>query len=230
MEKFNKIKLITFGKGNFIEPANRLMESVKQLGVNKTKLILDSDLSNEFKTEYDYLLKHTQGYGFCMWKPYIIKQELSKLNSDEILIYLDSTDLPSSKFFEIVVSKLEKHDYLFANRGYGPNSAWTKRDTFVLMGCDEPKYWNPGQLEAGLICMKNTEFNQNLLDEWFGYCKNSAIISDDPNTCGLPNFPMQAHRHDQSILTNLQIKYNMTMTDIPSDLVQFNYNQPIKYS
>ena len=230
MERFNKIKFITFGKGNFIEPANILIEEVKRLGVLDSKVIFDSDLPKEFKDEYAYLLKHIRGYGYWIWKPYVIYEELCKLKDDEILVYMDSTDFPSIRFFESVLQIMKSQDYIFANRGYGPNSAWTKRDTFVLMKCDEPKYWNCGQLEAGLICMKNTEFNRKLILEWFDYCKNTLIVTDEPNTCGLPNFPMYDHRHDQSILTNLQIKYNMITTPIPNDLVMFNYNQPEKYS
>jgi len=165
MEKFNKIKFITFGKGNFIEPAHRLVEHVRSIGVVNSKVIHDFDLPDKFKSEYEHILKYTKGYGYCIWKPFVISDELSKLSSDEILIYMDSTDLPSLSFFDCVIEQLEQRDYLFADRGYGPNCAWTKRDTFILMGCDEPKYWSAGQLEAGVICMRNTEFNRNLSQE-----------------------------------------------------------------
>ena len=63
---------------------------------------------------------------------------------------------------------------------------------------------------------KNTN-NINLLNEWLRYCRDPRIITDDPNMCGRPNFiEFKDHRHDQSILTILSIKYNFTLFRDPT--------------
>jgi hypothetical protein len=154
---------------------------------------------------------------------------LEKLNEDEILIYIDSTDLPEKIFFDIVLDHFNKKDLLLINRGYN-HGEWTKRDCFILMDCDNNKYYESVQLEAGIIGLKKTEFNTNLIKEWFEFMKNEKILTDIPNTCGQPNLPnFVDHRHDQSILTNLSIKYNLNSFNYPNYVIKYNFNQPRVY-
>jgi len=49
-----------------------------------------------------------------------------------------------------------------------------------------------------------------LVQEWLKYAQLENVLTDIPNTCGLPNYKnFKEHRHDQSIFTNLLIKYNI---------------------
>jgi len=119
---------------------------------------------------------------------------------------------------------------MLINRAYGPHGLWTKRDTFVLMGCDNEHYWNQTQLEAGLIGLKNNKFNNDLIEEWISFCGNEQIISNSPNESGLNNLDgFIDHRQDQSILTNLQIKYNIPHQRLDDSMVFWNHNQPEFY-
>jgi SAM-dependent methyltransferase len=127
-----------------------------------------------------------------------------------------------------VLEHFKTNDMMLVNRGYGPHGLWTKRDTFVLMGCDNEDYWNKTQLEAGLICLRNNQFNINFMNEWFSFCKNEQIISNSENQSGLSNLDgFIDHRQDQSILTNLQIKHNLPHQRLSHDMVFWNYNQPL---
>ena len=46
------------------------------------------------------------------------------------------------------------------------------------------------------------------------YCADERCVSDIPNQCGLENLDgFQDHRHDQSIITLLQLKYNLPCVD-----------------
>jgi hypothetical protein len=225
----NKLKILTFASGNFIESKDRLIQHLYSIGINNFIFKSSNDLSNEFKNKYDYLLSQKRGYGYWIWKPYIILEELKKLNDDEILIYIDSTDLPEKLFFDIVLEHFKNNDILLTNRGY-KNGEWTKRDCFVLMDCDNDIYYNSTQLEAGLICFKKTEFNIKLVEEWFNFMGNENILTDLPNICKKPNqINFKDHRHDQSILTNLSIKYNLKSYYFPNYVVKYNYNQPKIY-
>jgi len=86
----------------------------------------------------------------------------------------------------------------------------TKRDCFYYMGCDEEKYWNSIQLEDGFLAFRKTQKNIDFLNEWLEYCRDERVVTDIPNQCGLENFDgFVDHRHDQSIVTNLQLKYNL---------------------
>jgi hypothetical protein len=50
------------------------------------------------------------------------------------------------------------------------------------------------------------------------YCRDPRVVSDQPNRCGLPNLPgFIAHRHDQSILTNLVVKHGLRCPGHPAE-------------
>ena len=96
------------------------------------------------------------------------------------------------------------------------NRAWTKRDCFVLMKCDSPKYWDAEQLMGSFSVFINNERSRKFVKEWMNYCCNENIISDVPNRCGLANFPeFKDHRHDQSILSLLAIKHDLEIYRAP---------------
>ena len=56
---------------------------------------------------------------------------------------------------------------------------------------------------------KNTEFATNIISEWLSYCKIPDIITDSANKLGENFDGFKEHRHDQSILTNIKVKYNL---------------------
>lgn len=115
--------------------------------------------------------------------------ELSLKNSQDILIF----DL----------TQTEKHS--------------TKRDTFILMDCDTPKYTESPQRLGGFQLWKKTKKSLNFLDEYLYYCQDERIITDLDNQCGKPNYPgFRYHRHDQSILSLLSKKHNLTAYRDPS--------------
>jgi len=226
---FDKIKILTFAKGNFIESQNKLKKHLDSIGIKNQKHITDKDLPKEFLTEYDEILKLKRGYGYCIWKPYIILEQLKLINDDEILLYIDSTDLPEKSFFDDVIKNFNEIEYFFVNRGYN-HGQWTKRDTFVLMNCDNEEYYNHVQLEAGVVGLKKNDFNKRLVQEWFEYTKNKNILTELPNICNLPNINnFREHRYDQSILTNLFIKNKLISHRFNTDKIKYNYNQPKIY-
>ena len=164
-----------------------------------------------------------RGFGYWLWKPYILIEELKNLQPDEILLYLDSADKPEKSLFDIINNHMVENDNLFINRGY-KNGDWTKKDCFTLMNCDDEKYYNSVQLEAGIICLKNTKSNMDLLNEWFFYCKNEQILTDSPNQYNENNLPgFMDHRHDQSILTNIILKRDIESFNFTNDIIKYNY-------
>jgi len=228
-DKFNNIKILIFAKGNFKPSQEKLNQHLISIGITNIVNLTEKDLQKSFLIEFQELLKEKRGYGYWIWKAFLILKELKNLKDDEILIYIDSTDLPEKLFFDIVIERFKYNDILLVNRGYN-HGEWTKRDCFVLMNCDTAEYYNHVQLEAGILGLKKTEFNINLITKWFEYCKNVNILTDIPNVCGLPNQPnFKDHRNDQSILTNLSIKYGLESFQYPPNVIKYNYNQPKFY-
>lgn len=171
-----------------------------------------SDLDEEFKEKNKKILEQERGAGYWLWKPYIIKKSLEKINNDEILFYSDSGISfikPIDELIDIMDSSSEKL-LLFELEDFHPNKRWTKRDCFVLMNLDSEPFLNQPQLLASYMVMRKNDFVLSFIDEWLTFAQDYRIITDSPNECGLDNYgDFYDHRHDQSILSLLGRKYNI---------------------
>jgi hypothetical protein len=219
----DKIKILTFANNRYLGSRENLIRHLSSLGLNNFIKLDESYFSEDFVKENQKILSMRRGFGYWLWKPYIIIEELKKLQPDEILLYLDSGDKPEKLLFDIINNHMLQNDNLFVNRGY-KNGDWTKKDCFTLMNCDDEKYYNSVQLEAGIICLKNTDSNMDLLDDWFFYCKNEQILTDSPNKFNEKNLDgFMDHRHDQSVLTNVVLKRNIKSFKFTNDIIKYNY-------
>jgi len=166
--------------------------------------------STKFYEDNKHILDLERGGGYCAWKPYVILNTmLQHLEEGDFLLYVDSGDETRPGIGDYVRGILENQEILLV-QGAHPNKCWTKRDCFVKMGCDSEEYWNANQLEAGVCAFKKCERIINLLKEWGSWCLDEDIITEKENTCGKDNFEcFEEHRYDQSVLTNLSVKYNI---------------------
>lgn len=165
---------------------------------------------------------NTKGDGWCLWKPYVILESMKKINDGDVLFYMDSSDTFYNDIGSFLKSHFRSNDMLLV-KGGGPNKMYTKRDTFFYMGCDSALYWNTHQVEAGVIGLKKCEATLKLMEEYLFYCKDHRIMKDGENVCGLPNFPeFDNHRYDQSVLTNLKTKYNITTNEVIRNFIECN--------
>lgn len=83
------------------------------------------------------------------------------------------------------------------------------------MGLKEDKYIFGKQADAAFQLYKKNNSSINFIRELLFYSSNFHILTDAPNITG-ENFPgFKDHRHDQSILSLLAIKYNIKLTKSP---------------
>jgi len=62
------------------------------------------------------------------------------------------------------------------------------------------------QVQASVIFIRKTAESMRFVKEWLLWCQMPGLIDDSPSKT--PNYPtFQEHRHDQAILTCLQIKH-----------------------
>lgn len=181
-------------------------------------------LDEEFKEKNKGILSQRRGAGYWLWKPYIILDTLRKAQEGDIVFYCDAgcsfIDSFDDYFFDIC-KRDKKGIILFM--GAHPQSAYTKRDCFWYMGCDQEKYHNSLQLTATFQLVQKSNFSLAFYEEYVKFCEDERILTDMPNECGLPNFDdFIDHRHDQSVLTNLQIKHDITYYQDPSQWGDFH--------
>lgn len=190
-------------------------------GFDKVYQYSYDDIDEKFKTENKKILSENRGAGYWLWKPYFILKTLEKIKDDDIIFYCDSgcsfvDNFNKTDLFDLCFND-EKGLILFD--AHYMNKDYTKKDCFYYMNCDEEKYTNGSQLVASFQLVRKTDFTINFYKEHIKYAKDYRIITDVPNECGLENYgSFLDHRHDQSILSLLAIKHNLS---IQEDISQY---------
>ena len=111
----------------------------------------------EFFAKYRDFAPNQRGYGFWLWKPFIIFETLKKLNDGDICLYCDAGNSIVSDPSPLFTSCKENGGILlFENRDGNPagtvwrNAEWTKYDCYTLMDCAKNKYVNGSQVDGAL--------------------------------------------------------------------------------
>lgn len=216
---------ISFANKEFFKSLDLLEQTSKDIGeINEFRRYTQDELkTTDFWTKNSYILSQPRGSGYFAWKPFLILETFKDLQDNDVVLYSDAglkVIKPLTPLFKVFEQRPEVDRVIFRVPWVEVNhiaKMWTKRDCFVLMNCDEAKYWNAPMTNGAISLWKKCDANISLLNEWLKYCRDPRIITDDLNMCGQPNFPeFRGHRHDQSILTNLSIKYNFELFRDPT--------------
>jgi len=187
-------------------------------GFDEAREHSQEDISPDFIKKNQHILQHQRGAGYWLWKPYIIYNNLIKLDTDDVLFYSDSGSMFIDSFKEYIFDVCradEKGIILFKDTHL--QKVYTKRDCLILMNCDSPEFLGNKQLTAGFQLVRKTDFSVHFYRTLIEWAQDERIITDIPNTCGEPNYPeFKDHRHEQSILTNLQLLHDITTKADPS--------------
>jgi len=215
---------INYAHGRYLNSQQKCCASALEHGFDISIPYDIKDLDEEFVNGNRYTLSQARGAGYWVWKPYLIRKIMEKMGSEDWLMYTDSGMYFVRNPWDWVASvESEIGDKgIMTFNCCGLNKELCKRDAFVLMGLDEPKYTDSGQRMASVFVCKKTPFSIAFVDEWLKYAQDPRIISDLPNTQGLPNYPsFKDHRHDQSIMSLLTIKHGTYVWE-KSDITQYS--------
>lgn len=165
---------------------------------------------------------------YWIWKPYVILETMKFCDDGDIIFYIDGGMKVISNLnllYNITKTSKDNRMLFSVSQRYGKHlhSEYTKRDCFILMGLDEPKFWNTRMINAALSGWMKTSENILFLNEWQYYMTDARVVTDDPNTCGYPNLPDYIeHRFDQAVLSLLSLKYGNELYRDPS---QYSVNE-----
>lgn len=223
-----KINLLTYSDNNYFELQKTLAENAILSGVfnNVISKKREDLIKTNFYKHNQEILDMPRGAGYWLWKPYFILDELNKMRMNDVLMYVDCGDQlhELNELRHFLKEKTENHDIILT-KGAFKNSDWTKRDCFVLMGCDNQAYYDEIQMEAGILVFKNTSSSREIVSKWLTYCCMKAVVTDELNVSGKENIEgFKDHRHDQSVLTNLSIMHNLYSSHEMRKFVTCNQN------
>lgn len=201
-----KICLVSYANKEYLKKQQILNQSALKFGIEKTILYTDELLKKtSFYKRNKEVLDQPRGAGYWLWKPYVIYEVLKELDEGDILFYIDAGAEIVSNVKPLVDLCIQQKGVLLFN-AININKFWTKRDCFVKMGCDREKYWEHPQFMGGYQVYEKNEFSLNFVKEVLKYSQLKGILDDSLSE--KENFiGFKEHRHDQSVLTNIAIKY-----------------------
>ena len=181
-------------------------------------------LDRRFRRMHSEVLSVRRGGGLWLWKPYIINKALETATFGDIIFYCDA----GSYFVEDARPLLNiarfKQDVVPFSVGL-VEGQYTKRDTFLLMNCDEAKYYDSSQRMGGFIVVKKSNDSLEFFRQYQYYVSDLRIVSDNDNMLGLPNYPsFIENRHDQSVFSLLSKKWGFACYRDPSRGPECHYS------
>ena len=206
-----KIHFITYGdKKKYSISTQHIISLAKESNFFETyKSYTKNDLSYDFIKKYQNILSQERGGGFYLWKPWIIKNALEKLNNNEFIVYSDSGSsfnyYAKKRFFEYIdmLYDSEFGNFRFESPKKFLEKYWTSKKLFDYFNLDfDSNEGNSPQLMGGHLIFQKNDHTDNFLNEFFKIIDHDHdLITDNYGNSELKNF--QENRHDQSILSLL---------------------------
>lgn len=183
------------------------------------------DIDEAFRRRNKEILDTPRGGGYYLWKPYFYRKAYDELGEGDYLVYIDSGAVYINKI-QYLIDCMEQEEtplMIFSLERERIEKGNTKRDAFVLTGCDEARYTDTPQSIGGYFVCKKAPEVKAYLDEVLHYAQDIRIISDKPNVMGLPDYAEFAdHRHDQSVISLMSKKYGFKRFRDPSQFGMTN--------
>lgn len=207
------IYFITFTDKSFIDAGERIVQQAKELNLfDSIELFGEQYLKEDsaFWIEHSEFIEYSsRGYGYWIWKPFVILKKMREIADGDILLYCDAgCELNWNRRTELK-EIFAKPLVISCSVSGKPEKDWTKRDLFVEMETDLPEYADSIQYQATAICLKKTGIVMDFINEWWLWSSIHHFIDDSPSL--LENYPsFQYHRHDQSIFSLLIKKRNIS--------------------
>jgi len=203
------IVFVTYAtSAHYEEQRNLSIQLAKNMGVTNFLNYTQNDLKQSFKEEYAHILQHSRGSGYWVWKPYIILETMLNTNA-EIVIYCDSGS-GTTETLQNIINKVRAYK-LVGFELVHLQSAWTKRDAFILTDTDNSRQHNALQRCATMLAIVNTPETRQFVQQWLDYCKDERIVTDQSNVLGSDYTGFKENRHDQTIFSLLTYKIGIGM-------------------
>ena len=199
--------------------------TARQWGADRVIEYGPDDIDEAFRRRNKEILDTPRGGGYYLWKPYFYRKAYDELGEGDYLVYIDSGAVYINKI-QYLIDCMEQEEtplMIFSLEQERIEKGNTKRDAFVLTGCDEARYTDTPQSIGGYFVCKKAPEVKAYLDEVLHYAQDIRIISDKPNVMGLPNYAEFAdHRHDQSVISLMSKKYGFKRFRDPSQFGMAN--------
>lgn len=221
---------ITFGNNIYLHAVRRIVNQAKNLKLfNNIYGYSENDLKNDeyfWKTHSDFILSNPRGFGYWLWKSYLIMKTMEKMNENDILLYCDcGCEIDYNKHLLITnMFELVKTDLIIGTSYPDIEKNWNKMDTIIYLNMVDSEKLNTYQHQAGVCCYLKCEKTYNLVKEWYNISCNYHLLDDSPSINNNFNCFIE-HRHDQSIFSLLTKKYNIYSNTSLENIIEISRNR-----
>ncbi len=206
-----KRHLISFADSRMKKALLRLQKQAENMQFFDEILVLtEQDLDTAFRQKFHHILStKVRGFGFWIWKPYIIQRGLNNLQDGDELYYVDAgchwNPAGRARLLEYARA-LESCPLGIAAFELGSKCserAFSKMDVLLHMNVQNNSHIiDTGQLCATHVFCRKCTASMSFVNDWLNLCQNLHLIDDTPSLAAeFPEF--EEHRHDQSIFSIL---------------------------
>lgn len=214
------LNFLAFGShANYIEAGKRLLNQAKSLDLfDKLDLYNADDLKKDkdfWDRHGEFIQNNKRGYGYWIWKSYLIDKTMDKLNDGDILLYCDigCEIIQNEKRYILEYIEAVKKYKILAHALYVTNEyAFSKMDLILKLGMTNYNEVYFCQIESGIILLEVNDLTRKIIKEWYNLMCDYHNIDDSPSI-NKNVFFFYEHRHDQSVFSLLLKKYKL-FTDI----------------
>ena len=225
-----KIILFAFASKDLIRSAKRLLNQASESNFyDEINIITSNKIDEVLKSKIKKLSTgNKRGFGYWIWKPYLIKKIFDKIDYGDIINYVDigchiikKNSFKFNQYLDFIkqdenwILPFQYHknlnhkveNILFPDRDERKYTKGDLLEYFNFYNSTEvthsPQFW------AGCFFIKKTDTSINFLDEWLSiFDKNFKLIDDSPSIKkNLVGF--EENRHDQSVYSLLCKKYKL---------------------
>lgn len=216
-EKYKKLSMDVLGDLNKIYPNSEL------------KIFSKEDLTPEV---IEYCERYEHGYGYFIWKPFLIRKIINDIAENDIVFYIDGrTGLTKKTIFKIRnklfkiswINKflnLEEFDMVVWRMAHNIEDNWTTGDLLSLFDVIENKaITDSGQFSATFFGIRVNPKTKAFINNWYEIMsKNLDFSRDEPSSINNSKSFIQ-NRYDQSFLSILlkQNSLNLNILELTNE-------------
>jgi hypothetical protein len=219
----SKIYFITFGgpSQNYLDAVNRICNQATEfnifdeiIGYTDSYLKADKDF---WDTHGNFIERNERGYGFYIWKPYLILKTLEKMNDNDILLYLDCGCELNSNGKEHFYNLIEKvnNTTIISTSASSDDIVYTKMDLIKYFGFeDKLELLKVSHMQAGTVMFRKTDLIIKIYKEIYEIMSNNYNLIDNSPSVNKNFDNFIEHRHDQSVFNLVMKKYCINNYDM----------------
>lgn len=216
---------LSFGDSTYEQALLRIEKEARATAYfSKVTVKRPADLGKIFWRKHGrFIARNRTGYGYWLWKPWLILHTLMEAEANEILVYADAgcaiNAEAQKRFDEYRSLTLESSLGVLAFRLQHEERRYTKGDAFEALNAwhleDTP------QVQGTVSLWRRCSASLALANVWLSRCEDYRLISDAPSL--IPNHPdFIEHRHDQSLFSLLAKLSGATVLDDELNFTDWN--------